>query len=86
MEVRVSQTLIGERVDVGSVDRRAVTAELREAEVVEEEKDDVRCRFPRMFAGRPMRDRLRDGSTDGALEPFVILHPLPILSGLESRN
>jgi hypothetical protein len=45
----------------------------------EQDEDDVRRRLSRVFAGRPVWDRLSDGSTNGALESFVILHPLPIL-------
>ena len=57
----------------------AVAAELGKAEIVEQDEDDVRRRLSRVFAGRPVRHRLSNGSTDGALESFVILHPLPIL-------
>ncbi len=68
MEVRVAQALGREAIDVRGVDVGAVAAEVGEAEVVDEDDDDVGRVFTGMRAVRPRRRGLFEGAADDAVE------------------
>ena len=66
MHVGEEQAVLGQPVDVGRVDRRAVAAELSEAGVVDDDEKDVRRAFPGAERGRPRRIGLADGAAHAA--------------------
>ncbi len=66
VEVRVAQAAGGQPIDVRRLDRGAVTAEMREAEIVEQHHQHIRRPLPRPRIVRPPRFRLRNRAPDGA--------------------
>jgi len=66
----------GQRIQVGGVDRTAVTTELAEASVIEDDEQHVRCTIPRPRGRRPCRLGHVKGPADHAgkgLARFVFL-------------
>ena len=76
MEVGVAEAVGGECVDVGGVDVGSVAAELCEAEVVEENDDDVGGVFAGVgWFGEPWLG-FGQGLADGSVPFAVLLHEL----------
>ena len=69
VEVAVAQSVVGERVHVGRMDRRAVAAEVAETGVVQEDHDNVGGVAPRR-GRRPVRFRILVGDSYPAAESF----------------
>ena len=80
VELRVAQPLLDDSVDVRRLDRAAVTAHRRKADVVEDDVEHVRCplgRF-RWLERRPVRLRVANVDVDDALERLAHARPLPL--------
>src|SRR5271169_4459678 len=74
VEVRVAKARRRETVDVRRLDRRAITAEVGESEVVEQDHDDVGGALTGMLPLRPVWLRLGERPPDHAAKGLVELH------------
>jgi hypothetical protein len=71
MEVREAQTLLGERVEVGSLDIGSETSQLRESGVVEEDHHDIGDIRARMGSFGEEGFGLGHAATDATRKPGV---------------
>jgi len=81
VKIREAQSTRGEIVDMGRLEIRAETVEVRKAQVVDQDHDDVGSTVARMRGRWPPGCGVRQRSTNGALEWFVALHAPPWLFG-----
>ena len=77
--VRVSKSTRGQAVDVRSVKSGTETIEVRKAEIVDEDDDDVGRTIARVSHIGPMWRRLGDGLPDDSLELLERRHGAPPL-------